>query len=161
MVTPVIVAGLILAAVWGLYLLPGMFGERRSTPLNSTEEFDRLTRVIADVQRRAYDARLSNNRDQMRTRRRRALAALIVIAIATLVVAWRRQSLNWLLVHIGIDACLAWYLAMLSQIRQRQAQQLANRYAENTRRVTGPGRLPAIVFGFYQLDHSSVSGFSA
>jgi Flp pilus assembly protein TadB len=109
-----------------------MFGERRSTPLNSAEEFDRLTRVIADVQRRAYDARLSNNRDQMRTRRRRALAALIVIAIATLVVAWRRQSLNWLLVHIGIDACLAWYLAMLSQIRQRQAQQLANRYAENT-----------------------------
>ena len=133
MVTPVIVAGLILAAVWGLYLLPGMFGERRSTPLNSTEEFDRLTRVIADVQRRAtYDARLSNNRDQMRTRRRRALAALIVIAIATLVIAWRRHSLNWLLVHIGIDACLAWYLAMLSQIRQRQAQQLANRYAENT-----------------------------
>ncbi|MGH8957404.1 MAG: hypothetical protein ACRDVK_01885, partial [Acidimicrobiia bacterium] len=99
MVTPVIVAGLILAAVWGLYLLPGMFGERRSTPLNSTEEFDRLTRVIADVQRRAYDARLSNNRDQMRTRRRRALAALVLIAIATLVVAWRRQSLNWLLVH--------------------------------------------------------------
>jgi hypothetical protein len=131
MVTPVIVAGLILAAVWGLYLLPSMFGERRSTPLNSTEEFDRLTRVIADVQRRAYDARWSNNRDQMRSRRRRVLLVMVVIALATLFLAWRRQSLNWLLVHIGIDACLAWYLAMLSQIKQRQAQQLANRYAEN------------------------------
>jgi Flp pilus assembly protein TadB len=108
-----------------------MFGERRSTPLNSTEEFDRLTRVIADVQRRTYDARWSNNRDQMRSRRRRVLLVMVVIALATLFLAWRRQSLNWLLVHIGIDACLAWYLAMLSQIKQRQAQQLANRYAEN------------------------------
>lgn len=132
MVTPVIVAGLALAAVWGFYLLPGMFGERRSTPLNSTEEFDRLTRVIADSQRRSYDARLATIRDRMRARRRRALAALVAVAIVTLVVAWQRQSLNWLLVHIGIDACLAWYLAMLSQIRQRQARALASRYADAT-----------------------------
>ncbi len=130
MVTPVIVAGLALAAVWGFYLLPGMFGEKRTTPLNSTEEFDRLTRVIADSQRRNYDAALATTRDRMRVRRRRALVALVAIALLTLVVAWQRQSLNWLLVHIGIDACLAWYLAMLSQIRQRQAQALATRYAE-------------------------------
>jgi hypothetical protein len=125
MTTPVIVAGLLLAAVWGLYLLPGAFGERRRTPINSTEEFDRLTKVMADAQRRNYDAKLSTARDQARTRRRRALAVMIVIAVATLVVAWRRQSLNWLLFHIAIDACLAWYLAMLAQVRQKHAAELA------------------------------------
>lgn len=128
MVTPIIVAGLVIAAVWGLYLLPGMFGERRTTPLNSTEEFDRLTRLMADVQRRTYDAQLSSARDLVRIRRRRTLMALIVIATATAFIAWRQRSLNWLLLHIGIDACLAWYLAMLAQLRQRHAQRVASRY---------------------------------
>jgi len=125
MTTPVIVAGLLLAAVWGLYLLPNAFGDRRRTPINSTEEFDRLTRVMADAQRRNYDAKLSTARDQARTRRRRVLVILILIAIATLVVAWRRQSLYWLLFHIAIDACLAWYVAMLAQVRQKHAHELA------------------------------------
>jgi len=128
MVTPIIVAGLVIAAVWGLYLLPGMFGERRTTPLNSTEEFDRLTRLMADVQRRTYDAQVSSARDLVRIRRRRASMALVVVAAATAFVAWRQHSLNWLLLHIGIDACLAWYMAMLAQLRQRHAQRVANRY---------------------------------
>lgn len=128
MVTPIIVAGLVIAAVWGLYLLPGMFGERRTTPLNSTEEFDRLTRLMADVQRRTYDAQFSSARDLVRIRRRRTVMALIVIAALTAFVAWRQRSFNWLLLHIGIDACLAWYLAMLAQLRQRHAQRVANRY---------------------------------
>lgn len=128
MVTPIIVAGLVIAAVWGLYLLPGMFGERRTTPLNSTEEFDRLTRLMADVQRRTYDAQVSSARDLVRIRRRRTLMALVAIAAATAFVAWRQHSFNWLLVHIGIDACLAWYMAMLAQLRQRHAQRVANRY---------------------------------
>ncbi|MGI8515796.1 MAG: hypothetical protein ACR2NT_11835 [Acidimicrobiia bacterium] len=133
MTTPVIVAGLLLAAVWGLYLLPSAFGDRRRTPINSTEEFDRLTKVMADAQRRNYDAKLSSARDQARIRRKRALIVLVLIAIVTLVVTWRRQSLNWLLLHIAIDACLAWYVAMLAQIRQKQAQELANRYFDGTR----------------------------
>jgi hypothetical protein len=128
MVTPIIVAGLVIAAVWGLYLLPGMFGERRTTPLNSTEEFDRLTRLMADVQRRTYDAQLSSARDLVRIRRRRTVIGLVLVAVATAVVAWRLRSLNWLLIHIGVDACLAWYLAMLAQLRQRQMQRVASRY---------------------------------
>jgi len=75
MTTPVIVAGLLLAAVWGLYLLPSAFGDRRRTPINSTEEFDHLTKVMADAQRRNYDAKLSSARDQARLRREAALAA--------------------------------------------------------------------------------------
>lgn len=125
MTTPVIVAGLLLAAVWGLYLLPGAFGDRRRTPINSTEEFDRITRVMADAQRRNYDAKLSTARDQSRIRRKRVLVVLVLIAVATLVVAWRRQSLNWLLLHIALDACLAWYVAMLSQVKQKHAAELA------------------------------------
>ncbi|HEY7564809.1 MAG TPA: hypothetical protein VIA81_07795, partial [Acidimicrobiia bacterium] len=120
--------GLVIAAVWGLYLLPGMFGERRTTPLNSTEEFDRLTRLMADVQRRTYDAQLSSARDLVRIRRRRTVIGLVVVAVATAVAAWRLRSLNWLLIHIGVDACLAWYLAMLAQLRQRQMQRVASRY---------------------------------
>ncbi|MGQ0848108.1 MAG: hypothetical protein ACT4OP_03165 [Actinomycetota bacterium] len=133
MVTPLIVAGLVIAAVWGLYLLPGMFGERRTTPLNSTEEFDRLTRLMADVQRRSYDAKISSARDLVRVRRRRTVFVMAGIAVVTLVAAWRFGSLNWLLLHLGIDACLAWYLAMLAQIRQRHAHRVASRYSADSR----------------------------
>ncbi|HSL26286.1 MAG TPA: hypothetical protein VLA54_08400 [Acidimicrobiia bacterium] len=143
MVTPLIVAGLVIAAVWGLYLLPGMFGERRTTPLNSTEEFDRLTRQMADIQRQGYDARVSSARDLVRVRRRRTTAALIVLAIVTAFLAWRQGSLNWLLLHLGIDACLAWYLAMVAQLRQRHAQRVANRYFSQAirERDDGPVRV--------------------
>jgi hypothetical protein len=134
MVTPIIVAGLVIAAVWGLYLLPAMFGERRTTPLNSTEEFDRLTRIMADVQRRNYDAKLSSARDLVRIRRRRTMFGLALVAAGTLFFAWKYGSLNWLLLHLGIDACLAWYLAMVAQLRSRQAQKVANRYFSDNAR---------------------------
>ena len=128
MLTPIIVAGLVIAAVWGLYLLPGLFGDRRTTPLNSTEEFDRVTKRMADIQRHSYDAKLATARDRVRIRRRRATILFVALAIASAFLAWRESSLNWLLLHLGIDACFAWYLAMLAQLRQRHAQRLANRY---------------------------------
>jgi hypothetical protein len=128
MLTPIIVAGLVIAAVWGLYLLPGIFGDRRTTPLNSTEEFDRVTRRMADIQRHSYDAKVASARDLVRIRRRRATILFVILAFASAFLAWRDSSLNWLLVHLGIDACFAWYLAMLAQLRQRHAQRVANRY---------------------------------
>ncbi len=127
MVTPIIVAGLILAAVWGFWLLPGLFAERRVAPLNSTQEFDRLTRLMADVHD-GYDADRAFTRDLIRIRRRRTVAIMAVLAFTTAFLAWRYSSLNWLLVHLGVDACLGWYLAMLTQLRQRQAQKAASRY---------------------------------
>jgi hypothetical protein len=128
MVTPIIVAGLVIAAVWGLYLLPGVFGGQRTTPLNSTEEFDRVTRRMADIQRHSYDARVASARDLIRIRRRRATLAFVILAIASAFMAWRESSLNLLLLHLGVDACFAWYLAMLAQLRQRHAQKVASRY---------------------------------
>lgn len=128
MLTPIIVAGLVIAAVWGLYLLPGIFGDHRTTPLNSTEEFDRVTRRMADIQRHSYDAKLASARDLIRVRRRRATIVFVILAVASAFLAWRESSLNWLLLHLGIDACFAWYLAMVAQLRQRHAQRIANRY---------------------------------
>lgn len=125
--TPIIVAGLILAAVWGFWLLPGLFAERRVAPLNSTQEFDRLTRLMADVHD-GYDASRATTRDMIRVRRRRTVAIMALLAVVTAVLAWRQSSLNWLLLHLAIDACLLWYLAMLAQLRQRQAQKAASRY---------------------------------
>jgi hypothetical protein len=121
-----------------------MFGERRTTPLNSTEEFDRLTRQMADVQRHGYDARISSARDLVRVRRRRTTAALVVLAFATAFLAWRQGSLNWLLIHLGIDACLAWYLAMVAQLRQRHAQRVANRYFTHLSRAREDGPVRVI-----------------
>ncbi|MDP3983773.1 MAG: hypothetical protein Q8Q52_02045 [Acidimicrobiia bacterium] len=125
--TPIIVAGLILAAVWGFWLLPGLFAERRVTPVNSTQEFDRLTRLMADVHD-GYDASRASTRDLIRIRRRRTVAIMGLLALVTAFLAWRFGSLNWLLVHLGLDACLGWYLAMLAQLRQRHAQLIASRY---------------------------------
>jgi amino acid permease len=59
---------------------------------------------------------------------------LALVAAGTLFMAWRYSSLNWLLLHLGIDACLAWYMAMLAQIRSRQAQKVANRYFSDSPR---------------------------
>ena len=83
---------------------------------------------MADIQRHSYDASLATARDLVRIRRRRATIVFVVLAVASAFLAWREGSLNWLLLHLGIDACFAWYLAMLAQLRQRHAQRLANRY---------------------------------
>jgi hypothetical protein len=126
--TPLIVAGLIIAAVWALYLLPSMFGDRRDAPLSSAEEFDRLTRLMADVQKRQYDVRKSSARNLVRIRRRRTVWGLALVASATLALAWKTESFNWLLVHLLVDVLIAWYVAMLVQLRQRQAARVASRY---------------------------------
>jgi amino acid permease len=43
-----------------------------------------------------------------------------VVAVATLVLAFVQSSVNWLLAHIAVDAIIAWYVAMLSQLKNRQ-----------------------------------------
>lgn len=117
---PFLIAALVLAGIWGAYLFPSIFGGRRDAPLNSTEEFDRWTHLMADVQRRPYSARRSSARDVIRARRRRTLAVLGVIAVGTLAMAFWQSSVNWLLAHIAVDAVIAWYVAMLSQLKNRQ-----------------------------------------
>lgn len=125
---PFIIAALVIFAVWGIYLLPSVFGHRREAPLTSTQEFDKFTRKVADVQRHQYDAGSSNARDIVRKRRRRTLIVLGSLSLVTLVLAWRFQSLNWLLASLAVDAGIALYLAMLAQLRFQRAAKVSSRY---------------------------------
>jgi len=126
---PVLIAALVIATIWGIYLFPTVFGSRKNAPLSSTEEFDRWTHVMADVQRRGYSARQSSARDIVRARRRRALAVLAGLAVITLGAAYWFSSIGWLLVHLLVDAVIAWYVGMLLQVKQREALRSADRYA--------------------------------
>ena len=120
-----IVALLVIATVWGFYLLPSLMGDRRDAPLSSTEQFDRWTSLMADVQRRQYNASAASKRLTVRARRRRVLSALIGLAVVTLAIAWWRNSLTWLLAHLAVDILLALYVAVLVQIRQTHQYRVA------------------------------------
>jgi hypothetical protein len=113
---------LLVAAVWGAFILPDFFSSRRSAPLATTQEFNRWANRIATVQR--VDARTAAAaRSQVLARRRRTLFLLAAAAIATLGLAIWQASSALLLVHIAVDGALAWYLAMLVQIRHRRTAQ--------------------------------------
>jgi Flp pilus assembly protein TadB len=118
----------LILGIWGVYLFPSFFGKRRNAPLNSTEEFDRWTHVMADVQRRSYTARRSNARDVIRARRRRALAGLIVVAAAALVVSFTTGNVWWLVAHLVVDALIAAYVGLLLHVKQQQAVRVAHHH---------------------------------
>lgn len=122
---PILIAALVITTIWGIYLFPSLFRGRRTAPLSSTEEFDRWTHVMADVQRRSYSARRSTARVAVRIRRRRALVALVGLAVATVVMALLTKSVMWLVVHLLFDAGLAWYVGMLLQLRHHHDEQVA------------------------------------
>ena len=125
MTASLIVALLVIATVWGFYLLPSLMGDRRDAPLSSTEQFNRWTSLMADVQRRQVTASASSNRVTVRARCRRVLTMLIAAAVGTLFVAWWQDSLKWLLVHLAVDVLLAIYVAVLVQLRQRRDYRVA------------------------------------
>ncbi len=64
----------------------------------------------------------------VRTRRRRVLVILSVLAVVTLGVSYARSSIGWLLFHLTIDAMIAWYIGMLMQVRQQRAARVAQRH---------------------------------
>ncbi len=126
---PVLIAALVIAAIWGVYLFPSIAGHRKNTPLSSAEQFDRWTHVMADVQRRGEARGNATVRDVVRARRRRALALLGSLAAVTLAVAFWQGSVGWLLVNLVADALLVWYVGMLLQVKQHQAARSARRHA--------------------------------
>ena len=120
----VIVGLLLIAGVWSVYLLPSVFGDRQNAPKNSTEEFDRCTHLMADVQKRPYSRRAVNERDVIRLRRRRTVAVLATLALATAGLALWRNSLPLLLLHLFVDSLIGLYIAALAQMKQQRQWRL-------------------------------------
>ena len=125
---PLLIAALVIFTIWGIYLFPSLFGRRRNAPLNSTEEFDRWTHVMAEVQGRSYSSRRVSTRDSIRARRRRALTVLIGTAVALLVLAFVTKSVWWLVGHLAVDALIAAYVGLLLQMKQQQAARVAEHH---------------------------------
>lgn len=124
METSVIVGLLLIAAVWSVYLLPSVFGDRQNAPLNSTEEFDRWTHLMADVQKRPYNRNAVGERDIIRLRRRRTIAILATLALVTAGLALWQNSLPLLLLHLFIDSLIGLYVVALAQMKQQRQWRL-------------------------------------
>ena len=92
-----LIGALLIAAAWGVYLIPNVTSGRRGTPLSSTEQFDRWTHVMADVQSRDYTLSQASARNVVRRRRRRTLLTLIVLAVGALGAALVFSSVGWLI----------------------------------------------------------------
>lgn len=122
--TPLIVAALVIGAIWAVYLLPAVFGERGSASISSTEEFDRWTHSMAHVQKHSAADLAASHKDQIRTRRRRTLTVLALMAAGTLGAAGYLGSMAWLLIGLFLTSLTALYVAALAQMKQRRLQRL-------------------------------------
>lgn len=124
MTTPLIVAALVIGAIWAVYLLPTVFGERGSVSISSTEEFDRWTHSMAHVQKHTAADLAASHKDQIRTRRRRTLMALAVAAVLGFIAAAYFGSLPWLLTGLLFTTLFVLYVTALAQMKQRRLQRL-------------------------------------
>lgn len=122
--TPLIIAALVIAAIWAVYLLPAVFGERGSASMSSTEEFDRWSHSMAHVQKQTAADLRASHRDQIKLRRRRTLVALALLSAGSFVAAWQFSSIVWLLGGFLFASLILLYVAMLVQMKQRRLELL-------------------------------------
>lgn len=121
---PLTIAALVIVAIWAVYLLPTIFGERSSASINSTEEFDRWSHSMAHVQKHTAADLAASHKDQIRTRRRRTLWALAVLAAGCFGAAAFLGSVPWLLGGLFFTSLIVLYAAALAQMKQRRLQRL-------------------------------------
>jgi len=119
METSVLVGLLVIAAVWSVYLLPMVFGERKEA-MSSTEEFDRWTHSMAYVQKHTASDLAASHRDGVQRRRRRTLAVLLGLTVLSLFGAWYFNSLPLLLSGLFFGSLVTLYLLVLAQLKQRR-----------------------------------------
>lgn len=122
--TVVIVGLLVIAGIWAVYLLPVIFGDRSTTPLSSTEEFDRWSHSMANVQRHSVAELAQSSRERIRARRRRTVITLGILIVGSLFQAWRAGSMVWLFVGLFFLSLAFLYLSLLAQMRQRRNERL-------------------------------------
>jgi hypothetical protein len=121
---PPIVGLLVIAAIWSIYLLPSVFGDRQQATLHSADEFEKFSHLMADVQKRPRSSIVPESRNIVRHRRRIVLGILIGAALVTAGVAFWQMSFGWLLIHLTIDGLLYLYLAALAQVKQKRQWRL-------------------------------------
>jgi hypothetical protein len=124
MPTPLIIAALVIGAVWAVYLLPAVFGERGASSINSTEEYDRWTHSMAHVQKHTAADLAASHKDQIRSRRKRTIAVLITLAVVGYGGAIYTGSMSWLLIGLFFTSLIVLYGAVLAQMKQRRLQRL-------------------------------------
>jgi hypothetical protein len=124
MITPLIVAALVIGAIWAVYLLPAVFGDRGSASMSSTEEFDRWTHSMAHVQKHTAADLAASHKDQIRLRRRRTLGLLAALAVVSLAASAYLGSIPWLLGGLFFASLIGLYVAALAQMKQRRLQRL-------------------------------------
>lgn len=124
METPLIVGALVLAAVWGVYLLPTLFSEKATGSINSTEEFDRWTHSMAHVQKHTAAALAAQHKDQIRLRRRRTIGVLGALAAGCLVAAFSFKSMGWLLGGLFFASLIGLYGVVLAQVKKQRLERL-------------------------------------
>jgi hypothetical protein len=124
METPLIVGLLVIAAVWSIYLLPTVFGEKSARSMSSADEFDRFTHLMADVQKRPRSSIVPASRNTVRHRRRLVLGSLVGLTVLTGGLALWQMSFGWLLINLVVDAILFLYIAALAQVKQRRQDRL-------------------------------------
>ena len=115
---------LVIGGVWAIYLVPPILNSRRETPLASTAEYSRIAARLNTVQNEGQPVGVGMSRKAVLARRRRTLATLAMAAGMSLILALTTRSLGWLFTHIAVDAGIAWYVAVLLQIKQSRTQQV-------------------------------------
>ena len=115
---------LVIGGVWAIYLVPPILNSRRETPLASTAEYSRIAARLNTVQNEGQPVGVAMSRKAVLARRRRTLATLAMAAGMSLILALTTRSLGWLFTHIAVDAGIAWYVAVLLQIKQSRTQQV-------------------------------------
>ena len=125
METSLIIGALVIAAIWAVYLIPVVFGERgTSTSINSTEEFDRWSHSMAHVQKQTAADLRASHRDQIKNRRRRTVGLLGVLSLGSFFAAWQFSSIAWALGGLFFLSLILLYAAMLNQMKQRRMERL-------------------------------------
>ncbi len=122
--TPLIIGALVIVAIWAVYLLPRLFGERGTQSISSTEEFDRWTHSMAHVQKQSAADLAASHKDVVKLRRRRTLIVLAGLSVAGLGAAWYLGSLPLLFVGLFFASLIGLYWALLAQMKQRRLERL-------------------------------------
>jgi len=92
--------------------------------MSSTEEFDRWTHSMAHVQKHTAADLAASHKDQIRTRRRRTLSFLALLAVVGFGASAYFQSTAWLLAGLFFASLFVLYVAALAQMKQRRLQRL-------------------------------------